>query len=67
MNLCHISLTIPFFFPPSQDASMQDLRLPHAASSSLELYLPRGVAGAVDLLALLNRAVHKVLRDGEDN
>lgn len=51
----------------SQDASMQDLRLPHAASPSLELYLPRGVAGAVDLLALLNRAVHKVLRDGEDN
>lgn len=46
---------------------MQDLRLPHAASSSLELYLPRGVAGAVDLLALLNRAVHKVLRDGKDN
>lgn len=46
---------------------MLDVRLPHAASSSLELYLPRGVAGAVDLLALLNRAVHKVLRDGEDN
>lgn len=64
MNLCHISLTVLFFF---QDASMLDVRLPHAASSSLELYLPRGVAGAVDLLALLNRAVHKVLRDGEDN
>lgn len=46
---------------------MQDLRLPHVASSSLELYLPRGVSGAVDLLALLNRAVQKVLRDGEDN
>ncbi|XP_034439600.1 uncharacterized protein LOC117760586 [Hippoglossus hippoglossus] len=35
--------------------------LPHASTCALELFLPRAVAGAVDLLALLSRAVHEAL------
>ncbi|CAB1446676.1 unnamed protein product [Pleuronectes platessa] len=33
--------------------------LPHASTSAPELFLPRAVAGAVDLLVLLSRAVHE--------
>ncbi|XP_040896369.1 G2/M phase-specific E3 ubiquitin-protein ligase-like [Toxotes jaculatrix] len=48
--------------------------LPHASTCALVLFLPRAVAGAVDLLALLSRAVHETIgftrlqteRDGED-
>ncbi|AWP10574.1 putative G2/M phase-specific E3 ubiquitin-protein ligase-like [Scophthalmus maximus] len=35
--------------------------LPHASTCALELFLPRAVAGAADLLALLSRAVHEAL------
>nr|XP_008282516.1 PREDICTED: uncharacterized protein LOC103359089 [Stegastes partitus] len=42
----------------SQDVSMSNICLPHTFPSSLELFLPRGVSTAVDLLVLLNRAVH---------
>ncbi|XP_071342480.1 uncharacterized protein [Trachinotus anak] len=49
--------------------------LPHASTCALELFLPRSVAGAEDLSALLSRAVHEALGftrfktegDGEDN
>ncbi|KAK9519671.1 hypothetical protein VZT92_022383 [Zoarces viviparus] len=43
----------------SQDASMSGTRLPHASTCALELFLPRGAAGAADLLALLSRAVRE--------
>ncbi|XP_075944560.1 uncharacterized protein LOC142946850 isoform X2 [Anarhichas minor] len=45
----------------SQDASMSGARLPHASTCALELFLPRGAAGAADLLALLSRAVREGL------
>ncbi|XP_037627029.1 uncharacterized protein LOC119489002 isoform X1 [Sebastes umbrosus] len=45
----------------SQDASMSGVRLPHASTCALELFLPRGAAGAADLLALQSRAVHEAL------
>lgn len=59
----------------SQDASMPGVRLPHTSTCALELFLPRGVAGAADLSALLSRAIHKALGfthfqtqgDGEDS
>ncbi|XP_039983743.1 uncharacterized protein LOC120790376 isoform X2 [Xiphias gladius] len=35
--------------------------LPHTSTCALELFLPRAVAGAADLLALLSRAVHEAL------
>ncbi|XP_058495271.1 uncharacterized protein LOC131466129 [Solea solea] len=35
--------------------------LPYASTCALELFLPRSVVRAVDLLALLSRAVHKAL------
>uniref|UniRef100_A0A3B4UYK5 HECT domain-containing protein n=1 Tax=Seriola dumerili TaxID=41447 RepID=A0A3B4UYK5_SERDU len=35
--------------------------LPHASTCALELFLPRAVVGAVDLLALLSRAVREAL------
>ncbi|KAG7514182.1 hypothetical protein JOB18_027312 [Solea senegalensis] len=35
--------------------------LPYASTCALELFLPRSVARAVDLLALLSRAIHKAL------
>ncbi|KAF6724319.1 G2/M phase-specific E3 ubiquitin-protein ligase [Oryzias melastigma] len=38
-----------------------DIRLPHSSSDSLELFLPRGVAGTVDLLVLLSRALRRSL------
>ncbi|XP_031725580.1 uncharacterized protein LOC116395664 [Anarrhichthys ocellatus] len=45
----------------SQDASMSGARLPHASTCALELFLPRGAAGAADLLVLLSRAVREGL------
>nr|XP_020442851.1 uncharacterized protein LOC109952225 isoform X2 [Monopterus albus] len=45
----------------SQDASMSSVRLPHASTCTLELFLPRGATRATDLLALLSRAVHEAL------
>ncbi|XP_047444104.1 uncharacterized protein LOC125009904 [Mugil cephalus] len=58
----------------SQDVTTSEVRLPYASTCSLELFLPRGVARAADLLDLLNRAVQEALgfthfqkdRDGED-
>lgn len=44
-----------------QDASMSCVCLPYASTCALELFLPRGVAGAADLLMLLSRAVHEAL------
>lgn len=41
-----------------QDTCMSSVRLPYASSSAFELFLPRGVGGAADLLTLLSRAVH---------
>ncbi|TWW58458.1 hypothetical protein D4764_07G0011770, partial [Takifugu flavidus] len=41
----------------SQDVSESYVRLPHTSANTLELFLPRGVAAAVDLLMLLSRAV----------
>ncbi|RVE73637.1 hypothetical protein OJAV_G00033210 [Oryzias javanicus] len=38
-----------------------DIRLPHTSLGSLELFLPRGVAGTADLLALLSRALRRSL------
>uniref|UniRef100_A0A8C7YAX9 HECT domain-containing protein n=1 Tax=Oryzias sinensis TaxID=183150 RepID=A0A8C7YAX9_9TELE len=38
-----------------------DIRLPHSSLASLELFLPRGVAGTADLLALLSRALRRSL------
>lgn len=35
--------------------------LPYASTCTLELFLPRGTAGAADLLMLLSRAVHEAL------
>ncbi|XP_023129690.2 uncharacterized protein LOC111570912 isoform X2 [Amphiprion ocellaris] len=49
----------------SQGASMSNIRLPHAFPSSLEVFLPRGVSAAADLLALLNRAVLHISRQKE--
>ncbi|KAA8589425.1 uncharacterized protein LOC116696218 [Etheostoma spectabile] len=57
----------------SQDDSMSGVRLPYASTCALELFLPRGVAGAADLMVLLSRAVREGLgstcyqttRDGE--
>lgn len=48
------------FFPEltSQDESEPRVRLPYASARPLELFLPRGVAVAADLLMLLSRAVH---------
>ncbi|XP_034566721.1 uncharacterized protein LOC117831916 [Notolabrus celidotus] len=43
----------------SKDESMSDVHLPYASTCTLELFLPAGVAGAADVLALLSRAVHK--------
>lgn len=40
-----------------QDVSRSSVRLPHASTCALELFLPRGEASAADLLALLSRAV----------
>lgn len=37
---------------------MSSVRLPYITSSALELFLPRGVGGAAELLTLLSRAVH---------
>ncbi|KAF1385370.1 hypothetical protein PFLUV_G00107050 [Perca fluviatilis] len=45
----------------SQDASMSGGCLPHTSTCALELFLPRGVAGAADLMVLLSRAVHEAL------
>ncbi|XP_031138210.1 uncharacterized protein LOC116038146 [Sander lucioperca] len=45
----------------SQDVSMSGVRLPHASTCPLELFLPRGAAGAADLMVLLSRAVHEAL------
>lgn len=42
-----------------QDASMSGVRLPHASTCALELFLPRGATGAADLSVLLSRAVHE--------
>ncbi|XP_035509464.1 uncharacterized protein LOC118321997 [Morone saxatilis] len=58
----------------SQDASMSGVRLPYVSTCALELFLPRGAAGAADLLMLLSRAMHEAQgftrfqteRDGED-
>ncbi|XP_055364606.1 uncharacterized protein LOC114853674 isoform X2 [Betta splendens] len=44
----------------SQDAGVSSERLPHA-SGALELFLPRGAAGADHLLTLLRRAVREAL------
>lgn len=44
-----------------QGTGTSALRLPHASTCSLELFLPRGVSGAADLLDLLNRAVRESL------
>lgn len=53
---------------------MSRIRLPYVSTCALELFLPRGVAGAADLSVLLSRAVHEALGfahvqsdcDGED-
>nr|XP_040040558.1 uncharacterized protein LOC120824057 isoform X2 [Gasterosteus aculeatus aculeatus] len=45
----------------SQDAGMSGVRLPHASTCALEFFLPRGTGGAVDLLALLSKALHEAL------
>ncbi|XP_045906489.1 uncharacterized protein LOC123971612 isoform X1 [Micropterus dolomieu] len=45
----------------SQDASMSGVRLPYASTCALELFLPRGVAGAADLLTLLSRSLREAL------
>lgn len=36
---------------------MSSVRLPYSSPSALELYLPRGVGGAAELLSLLSKAV----------
>lgn len=54
---------------------MSGVRLPYTSTCSLELFLPRGAAGAADLLMLLSRAMHEALgftclqteEDGEDS
>lgn len=43
----------------SQEESEPRLGLPYSSTRPLELYLPRGVAVAADLLMLLSRAVHE--------
>nr|XP_046247374.1 uncharacterized protein LOC124060441 isoform X2 [Scatophagus argus] len=43
----------------SQDVNMSGVRLPFASTCALELFLPRGAAGAADLLMLLSRAVRE--------
>ncbi|XP_038150974.1 uncharacterized protein LOC119789863 [Cyprinodon tularosa] len=45
----------------SQDAGSSAMNLPHASEESLELFLPRGVPEALDLLVLLNRALRRAL------
>ncbi|CAK6972814.1 uncharacterized protein LOC121900595 [Scomber scombrus] len=45
----------------SQEEGISTVRLPHASTCALELFLPRGVTGAADLLLLLSRAVHEAL------
>lgn len=44
-----------------QDARLSCVRLPSTSTCTLELFLPKGVAGAADLLTLLSRAVHEAL------
>lgn len=44
-----------------QDTSSSDISLPFAFEDSLELFLPRGIPEALDLLVLLNRALHRAL------
>ncbi|XP_042370041.1 G2/M phase-specific E3 ubiquitin-protein ligase-like [Plectropomus leopardus] len=66
------SISLCFY---SQDTSTSCVRLPHASTCTLELFLPRGAAGATDLSALLSRSVHEALGftryqsqgDGEDS
>ncbi|XP_013885211.1 G2/M phase-specific E3 ubiquitin-protein ligase [Austrofundulus limnaeus] len=41
----------------TQDADSVDIKLPHTSAGSLELFLPRGVEEAPELLGLLNRAL----------
>lgn len=42
---------------PFQDVSESYVHLPYASASAPELFLPRGVAAATDLLMLLSRAL----------
>lgn len=42
-----------------QDESEPRRRLPYTSARPLELFLPRGVVAAADLLMLLSRAVHE--------
>lgn len=44
-----------------QDETPMDVHLPHVSMSSLELFLPRGVAEVADLLVLMNRALQKAV------
>lgn len=57
--LTNINVILPS--PSIQDASMSCVRLPYTSTCALELFLPRGAAGAADLLMLLSRAVHEAL------
>ncbi|XP_055077045.1 uncharacterized protein LOC129456170 [Periophthalmus magnuspinnatus] len=50
------SITLRFY---SQDSDPSILRLPSASTCTLELFLPRRVGGAVELLELLTRAVRE--------
>lgn len=43
----------------SQDEGEPRVLLPYTSARPLELFLPRGVAAAADLLMLLSRAVHE--------
>lgn len=44
---------------------MSGVRLPHASTCALEFFLPRGTGGAVDLLALLSKALHEAFGSTE--
>ncbi|XP_034035355.1 uncharacterized protein LOC117518352 isoform X2 [Thalassophryne amazonica] len=57
----------------SQVVTTSRARLPYASTSTLDLFLPRGVVEAEDLLVLLSRAVHRapgsarIQKEGGDN
>ncbi|XP_017294905.1 uncharacterized protein LOC108249798 isoform X2 [Kryptolebias marmoratus] len=45
----------------TQDTNSSNIKLPHTYAGSLELFLPRGVEEALELLMLLNRALQKAM------
>ncbi|KAM6921960.1 G2/M phase-specific E3 ubiquitin-protein ligase-like [Xenentodon cancila] len=68
VGVCQINMKILQSLPCLHKRSLYveqgtttDVRLPYVSVCSLELFLPRGVVDAVDLLVLLNKALQKAV------